>query len=155
MYRTVASTSYGMGLLGALLIYALGALVTLNVILRVADKSITGLTEYASMALVLIAFLGLAYTEREDGHIRIDIVVSRLSPRVQRVLETITCVLSVPFLIVLVRWTAQMAQHSYRLGSTTMQTSVDVWIIQMFVPLGLAMWSLAMVMHIKDIWSKN
>ena len=144
-----------MGLLGAVLIYALGALVTLNVLLRLADKPITGVTEYASVALVLITFLGLAYTEREDGHIRIDIVLSRLSPRVQRVLETITCVLSIPFLIVLVRWTAQVAQHSYRLGSTTMQTSIDVWVIQMFVPLGLALWALAMVMHIKDIWSKS
>jgi len=144
-----------MGLLGAVLIYALGALVALNVLLRLADMSITGVTEYAAMALVLITFLGLAYTQREDGHIRIDIVVSRLSPRAQRVLETITCVVSVPFLIVLVRWTAQIAQHSYRLESTTMQTSISVWMIQMFVPLGLAMWALAMAMHIRDIWSKK
>ena len=155
LYGCFTWTSNGMGLASGVLTYALCALIVVNVLARRWHWSIIGVTEYASLALVLITFLGLAYTERQDAHIRIDLVVTRLSPRFQRVLETIIRLISAAFLIVVAYWTAQMAELSHRLGSATMQTSIDLWLIQMFVPMGLAMWAILTVLQIKDIWSKN
>lgn len=49
-------------------------------------------TEYA---LLWITFLAAAWLLRKDGHVRIDTIVIRLSPRIQRILEIVTSVLGI------------------------------------------------------------
>ena len=152
-YRGVESGADGMGLIGALLIYALGAMITLNVIMRsFTDRSIGGITDFASIAMVIITFIGLAYTQRTDGHVRVRIVTDRLSPRVQRILMTIVSIIAVPFLFLLVYYTARIVERSHHFGSIIADTATLVWVIQLFIPLGIAMWALVIAIQIKDIW---
>ncbi len=54
---------------------------------------ILGVTEYSQMIMVII-LLAAASTGMADGHIKVDLVTSRLPGKVQRVLEIITLILT-------------------------------------------------------------
>lgn len=54
---------------------------------------ILGVTEYSQMIMVVI-LLAAASTGMSDGHIKVDLVTSRLPKKVQNILEIITLVLT-------------------------------------------------------------
>ena len=65
-----------------------------DVILRKFFLSpILGVTEYSQMIMVVI-LLAAASTGMADGHIKVDLLTSRLSPKAQTVCEIITLVLT-------------------------------------------------------------
>jgi len=56
---------------------------------------------------------GMAFTEHEDGHVKVDVLVSQLSERAQLVVKIITTgVLSLPVLLGLTIWTSIFAYAS-------------------------------------------
>ncbi len=55
----------------------------------------------ARMLLATIATMGLAYTHRHDGHVRIDLLYRRLSPRGKAVLNVV-CALLLFFPVVII-----------------------------------------------------
>ena len=65
-----------------------------DVILRKFFLSpILGVTEYSQMIMVVI-LLAAASTGMADGHIKVDLLTSRLSPKAQTVCEIVTLVLT-------------------------------------------------------------
>lgn len=65
-----------------------------DVILRKFFLSpIIGVTEYSQMIMVVI-LLAAASTGMADGHIKVDLVTSHLSPKVQTICEIITLILT-------------------------------------------------------------
>lgn len=75
-------------------------------------QPIPGTFELTEFMLVLIVFAALGYTQVRRGHISIDVVVSRFSPRTQSVIDSITYLLSLA-LFSLVTW--QSAVYAHRL----------------------------------------
>jgi TRAP-type mannitol/chloroaromatic compound transport system permease small subunit len=45
------------------------------------NMSLPGYVDWIEQAMPLIAFMGIAYTQRNGGHIRMDMLVARLSGR--------------------------------------------------------------------------
>ena len=48
---------------------------------RDANAPLPGYVDWIEQAMPLIAFMGIAYVQRDGGHIRMDILVGRLSGR--------------------------------------------------------------------------
>jgi len=96
------------------------AVLLLMVFLTVGDISgryflsrpITGTFELTNFMLALVVFFAIGYTQVRRGHISIDVVISRFSPRAQAVIDSITYLLSLG-LFSLVTW--QSAIHANRL----------------------------------------
>ena len=58
--------------------------VCLNVLMRYAfNRPIMGVEEITEYLLLLITFIGSAWLLREEGHVGVDILMVRLSPRMQ------------------------------------------------------------------------
>ncbi len=70
-------------------------LVVSNVLGRfLFDKPLLGIVELVEMMMVIIGFFAIAYTATSQGHVRVDLVLSRLSRRAQAVLGSIAFLLS-------------------------------------------------------------
>lgn len=94
------------------------------------NKPISGTFELTNFGLALVVFLALGYTQIRKGHISVDVLVSRFSPRAQAVIDSITYLFSLG-LFSLVAW--QSAVHAGRLFAGHNVSGVLLWPIYPFV----------------------
>ncbi len=65
------------------------------------NRSIIWLIEVIEYILLSVCFLGAAWLLRREGHITVDVVVNRLNPRAQALLNIVTSILGIiTFLII-------------------------------------------------------
>jgi TRAP-type C4-dicarboxylate transport system permease small subunit len=105
-------------------------------------------TEMSGYLLVAMTGLGLAYTLREDKHITIEILTSRLSQRRQQQLQVIVWTVCIPFMAWLTHatWVTAMAYLSTgRVQQTTL--AAPIWMSAIFVPIGFGMLTIAFVIE--------
>jgi TRAP-type C4-dicarboxylate transport system permease small subunit len=67
------------------------------------SKTIPGAFEMSEYILAIFILLGAAYTQQVKGHVGVDFITSRLSPRVRAVCQIITILLSL-FIITILIW---------------------------------------------------
>ncbi|NWG03721.1 MAG: TRAP transporter small permease [Syntrophaceae bacterium] len=67
------------------------------------SKTIPGSFELSEYILAIFILLGAAYTQQVKGHVGVDFITSRLSPRVRAVCQIITIFLSL-FIITILIW---------------------------------------------------
>ena len=72
--------------------------------------------EFSAYMLVALAFLGMAYTWREKGHVRVTALVSRLPTRVSSWLRLITLVFAFAFILALTHSSYNYLAHSFKQG---------------------------------------
>ena len=140
----------GGGVLAAFGIFAITLMVTGDVTARFLAGAGTKWTlEFTGYLLVMVVFLGLAYTLRERSHIRILFLVDRLPKKVQAWMEVVTSFIFLGFCAFLCYLTWHLTLTSIILG-TTSRTGVDVlvWPYQLFMPLGLALISILLIGNI-------
>jgi TRAP-type mannitol/chloroaromatic compound transport system permease small subunit len=71
-----------LNLIGGMVIFLLVFLATANVLGRwLFSMPIDGYVDWVEQAMAFIAFLGIAYTKRLGGHIRMDILIGHLHGR--------------------------------------------------------------------------
>jgi TRAP-type C4-dicarboxylate transport system permease small subunit len=104
--------------------------------------------EFTEYFMVCVVFLSVAYTLRSKGHISIDIVLRRLSKRVNAILEAITAFLSLLITCFLVErgidwFLYAFSSHMYSMGP--MHTLM--WPIFLVVPIGLTMLALELLLY--------
>ncbi|MGB1479607.1 MAG: TRAP transporter small permease subunit, partial [Marinobacter salsuginis] len=69
-------------LAGGFAIFLLVLLATVNILGRwIFSSPISGYVDWVEQAMAFIAFLGIAYTQRMGGHIRMDILVGKFRGR--------------------------------------------------------------------------
>lgn len=91
-------------------IFASAVLVAM-MLLTVADvclryflrQPILGTTELTENMMVCMAFLALAWCAGQQGHLRVDLIVSLLSPRMQAVCDSITSMVGL-IVVALIAW---------------------------------------------------
>jgi TRAP-type C4-dicarboxylate transport system permease small subunit len=95
--------------IGMAMIIPLMLLTFADVMLRgLFNKPIPGTFDLSQYLLAIFILLGAAYTQQVKGHVRVDFVTSRLSPRLQVGCEIITTILSL-FIIAIVVWQGWVA----------------------------------------------
>lgn len=113
---------------------------------RTADAS-----ELAGMCLAASTFFGLAYTFREGGHVRINLLVSRMPKRSQHGLELFNC--SVGLTVIAVTswniWLLVLQSWEFNDISPGL-LAMPFWIPQVGVAFGLSILSVALLDEI--IW---
>ena len=93
---------------GAGFLAALMFLISADVTLRyVFNSPIPGALETSEFLLVIVLFFSIAYTAVQKGHVSVDLVTSRLSPRARAVLSMFVSLLSL-VLFALIIWRTVM-----------------------------------------------
>jgi TRAP-type C4-dicarboxylate transport system permease small subunit len=98
-----------------------------DVIGRAFGHPIAVSVEVTEIIMGMMIYLGLGYTTFLRGHIRVDILIINMSPRVQSVLDFITGIIAL-FIAVLVSWRLWIYANSRLVnGDLTQIGEVPVW----------------------------
>lgn len=68
------------------------------------NRPIPWSVQFSEYSLCYIAFLGAAWLLRKEGHIKVDIVVTRLSPRHQALLNLATSIVGAALCLLIAGW---------------------------------------------------
>ena len=131
--------------LGSACLALLFSLLLINVLLRyLFDTSLFWAEELAVTLFIWMGFLAAASTEAGDSHVRLTLLVDRLSPQMRRIIDTLVDCVLLMALILLVA-----TAHS---GLATLQTTValrlpEKWLYAI-VPVTMALCALHIVIRI-------
>lgn len=108
------SNWFGIIALACLLFLMFGT--TVDVVVRaITGRSISGVFEMAELSMVLLVFLGLGWTKRDNAHIRVTILLEKAPHNVRRVLETVSWGMAALLLLLLAIPSSMDAMHSFEI----------------------------------------
>jgi TRAP-type C4-dicarboxylate transport system permease small subunit len=106
---------------------------------KLFNAPIFGYIDMVEIAMSGLVFLGLAYTERLGGHIRMELFVSRLRGRLQWAFELIGVLVGLFVVAVLVYYSYTHAMRAYYSGDTSIDVQLLLWPSKMIVSVSLAL----------------
>jgi TRAP-type C4-dicarboxylate transport system permease small subunit len=104
---------------------------------RLLNAPVPGAIDYIEVGMVLFAFMGAAYCQREGGHVRMDLLVSNMKGRVQWAVEAIGVLIAAVYIGIIVIASAKDAWRSYEFGDETIDINLSVWPSKLVVPVAL------------------
>jgi len=147
--RKLYSLESIMCLLSGVAIFSLMILAVISVGGRnTIGQPLPGYVDFIEQVLPMIAFLGISFTQREGGHIRMDILVGKLKGRALWLAEIIT-VLGMIILMVLLVWGSW--EHFLRAFSfdaplwsndSSVDLNIPLWPAKLLVPVSFSVLTL-------------
>jgi len=148
LYFIADNLSYFGGVISGLAVLGMTLAVSYAAIMRYFNIGVLGVDELTGYAVVGVSFLALGYALKEDSHITADIIVSRLSRKVQRYLRIVSLFISLGLVIVLL-WSANwLIEESWDLHALSPTLYVPLYIPQLFIVIGLGFFALQIVVEI-------
>ena len=140
------------GWLGAACLVTLTSLMIAEVVVRALSNVIPWVPadipvawEYSSYLMAATFTFGAAMTLRAGGHIRVTLVLARVSPAVRRRMEVVLAVLGAAFCGFLAWSMAYFTWRSFDSGQTSVSSGTLVWIPQAFVTFGIVLLAIQFV----------
>lgn len=138
-----------LNLIGGIAIFLLVLLATANVLGRwLLDLPVTGYVDWVEQAMAFIALLGLAYTQRLGGHIRMDIIIGRLRGRLLWLAELVSVVLMLLVTLALIYGSSLHFWRAYDLGDSSVDINLPTWPAKLVVPFALTVLALRLVLQL-------
>lgn len=115
---------------------------------------LSGYVDWIEAAMPLIAFMGISYTQRNGGHVRMDILIGRLRGRVLWFAETLSVALILLLMVALVWGSWAHFQRSFDFGAPlwSRDSSIDIglpiWPAKLMAPLAFSVLCLRLVLQI-------
>jgi TRAP-type C4-dicarboxylate transport system permease small subunit len=102
--RGIHKSSRGINYLALLVLFLMMLLVAFDVLGRyIFNSPFTGTFDSIEMMMVVVVFCSLAYCTSEEAHVRVDIILGRLSQRTRAILNIVTFIPSI-FIVALITW---------------------------------------------------
>ncbi|MBD5770802.1 TRAP transporter small permease [Marinomonas colpomeniae] len=134
------------GLLSGLCIVIITLLLLAQIIGRLFGFIVPSAEDFAGYALAASTFLGLAYTFREGGHIRVTLLIQRFSPVPRKIQEGSILILSFCLMSYLSYACSFMVYESYIYEEVSYgYVPVPLWIPQVPVALGVIALTFAII----------
>ena len=146
----------GLGYLSGWLVPLMMLLVVADVFMRyVMHRPLMVSDELSAYMLVALAFLGFAYTWREGGHVRVEVLVSRFSPRMQDRVRLVGLILTFVFMLEMNRSAFKMIvyAHQMKMRSSTWMMFPLFW-PQLTIFVGFVLLTLVLFVDIGRLWTK-
>jgi TRAP-type C4-dicarboxylate transport system permease small subunit len=138
-----------LNLLGGIVILLLVLLATTNVLGRwLFSLPVTGYVDWIEQAMAFMAFLGLAYTHRLGGHIRMDIVIGQLRGRLLWLAELLSVVLMLLLTLTLIYGSYLHFWRAYDLGDSSLDINLPTWPAKFVVPFALTILALRLIVQL-------
>jgi TRAP-type C4-dicarboxylate transport system permease small subunit len=134
------------GLLAAICLVALAALVLASIVSRLLGAYLPGVAEFSGYSMAAASFLALAYTFGEHGHIRVELVLSRLHGTARRVFEIWCLGIAAAVGVYLAWFMVRLAWTSWRFEERSEGSdAMLIWIPQAPVAVGAVLFAICLV----------
>lgn len=138
-----------LNLLGGITIFLLVFLATVNILGRwLFSAPISGYVDWVEQAMAFIAFLGIAYTQRMGGHIRMDIVVGQFRGRWLWFTELLTTALMLLVTFVLIYGSYLHFWRAYSIGDSSLDINLPTWPAKLVVTAALSILALRLCLQL-------
>lgn len=152
--KGVVRLVHSSGMVCVIFLLALLGLMTFSILSRFVGYPITGAIEISGFLMVLISFLGFGYTLLTGGHVTVNMLPNRLRPKQRQLLETVTSSIGLAFFCFFLFYTAKDTYWSYSAGTSSWELiGFPIWTIQIFMPVGVLLMVLAIIAHMRHIWT--
>jgi len=136
-------------LLGGVVILLLVFLASTNVLGRwLFDLPVDGYVDWVEQAMAFFSFLGIAYTQRMGGHIRMDMLVGHLKGRLLWFSELVSVVLMFLVTLVLIYGSYLHFYRAYDIGDSSLDIDLPTWPAKLVVPVALTILALRLLLQI-------
>jgi TRAP-type C4-dicarboxylate transport system permease small subunit len=98
--------------------------------------------------MAFLAFLGIAYTKRLGGHIRMDMLVGHLHGRTLWVVELISSTLMLLVTLVLIYGSYLHFWRAFSIGDSSLDINLPTWPAKLVVPVALTVLALRLLLQI-------
>ena len=148
----IRRTVYILGIASGVALVLVMGLMCSEVFCRYAlNRPILGTVEISEYILVFIVFSGIAYTQLIGGHIKIEVVTERLSPKVQHILRIIALAVALSIFAIIAWQTAQAFWESWLVKEVRWGAlPLPVWPVKFVVPAGSLLLCLQFIINIID-----
>ncbi len=136
-----------LGLLSGFIILGIALIVGLEVMMRyLLNNPTIWVTETSELLLVIVTFLALSYTLQVDGHVRVTLLLERLSTTSRLVMQLVTHVLALVFCVILTWKTGEEAWEALRASDIhSLTLPIPLFPIKVFMPIGSMLLCLAIL----------
>ena len=142
-------------LISGLAVFSLMMLAVISVTGRHSiNQPLAGYVDWIEQAMPLIAFMGVAYTQRNGGHIRMDILVSFLKGRSLWAVEFITVLfmLLVMILIIWGSWAHFARSFDFNAPMWSRDSSMDIalplWPAKILAPVAFSLLAIRLMLQL-------
>ena len=126
-------------------------LIVTDVILRyLVNRPIDGSHELVMFMMAIVVFTALSYTATVGGHVKIELVVSRLPKRAQEALGGVTSLLSLGLFALIAQQNFVRAKALRLEGLTSSILHVPVYPFYLFAAFGCALLCLVLLVDVLD-----
>ncbi len=144
-----------LNLLGGITILMLVLMAVWHVVGRkLFNAPVFGYVDWIQQFMVVFAFFGLSYCQREGGHIRMDIVVMRLKGRALWLAEWLSTIFMLVLAIGLIYGSWMHFGRSFDLGSpnfsrdSSMDIALPLWPAKLIVPVSFGILALRLTIQL-------
>ena len=146
--RALGVVENAFNLLAGGLIFALMLLGVAQIVLRVAfDAPILGYIDIVEVSMVGFAVLSIAFVQRVGGHVRMELVLSRLRGRALWMVEAGGVLLAAFIVAVLIPYSYAHFERAYLFGDSTIDIELPTWPAKLVVPLALGLLLLRLLLQ--------
>ncbi len=142
-------------LLSGLAVFSLMMLAVISVTGRHSiNQPLPGYVDWIEQAMPLIAFMGVAYTQRNGGHIRMDILVSFLKGRSLWAVEFITAFLMLAVMLLLIWGSWAHFGRSFDFSAplwsrdSSMDIALPLWPAKLLAPVAFSVLALRLALQL-------
>lgn len=118
------------------------------------NAPLPGYVDWIEQVMPIIAFMGIAYTQRDGGHIRMDMLVGRLKGRVLWGAEMVTAIFTLVLLLLLVWGSWSHFDRSFDFArplwsnDSSIDISLPIWPAKLLVPVAFCVLCVRMIIQI-------
>ncbi|MFC4670115.1 TRAP transporter small permease subunit [Seohaeicola nanhaiensis] len=111
---------------------------------NVLNAPLPGYVDWIEFAMPLIAFMGISYTQRSGGHIRMDILVGQLKGRPLWAAEIVTTLVTLLLIVLLIwgSWAHAMRSLDFAAPLWSRDSSIDIklplWPAKLLAPIAFS-----------------
>jgi TRAP-type mannitol/chloroaromatic compound transport system permease small subunit len=140
---TIGSIVFRIGRIFSWALVLLLLAIIVNVVLRyVFSRDMIALAELQWHFYAVLVMISLAYAQKEDAHVRVDLIHRHFSPGIKRFVEIFSLLfLLIPLMVFVFIEGLEFTQEAFRLGEKSPAPGglPMRWIIKAFIPIGAAL----------------
>lgn len=126
--RIVHAAEIAAAAIGGIMIFIVMWVGVAEIFLRkVFNSPLYGQLDFVEQSMCLYALLPIAYCYRKAGHIRMELIVDRLTGRPRWIVETLTAIAALGLITALMPGIVHFFQNAYEIGDSTINTQWPTW----------------------------